>query len=953
MGLSFPLVAFSAHERPPRIIRPMAPSTFVGRDSELALLEERLAATRHGQGSIVAVTGEAGIGKTHLLEEFAAHAAGVRTAWARGTNLAGAPPYLPWTELVGALLSPQLQAELRARSPRSAGVLLAAAAPSEAQDARVEPWELAEFLRAALRLVARDPVLLLMDDVQWFDTASLRLLADVARDLGTLPVLVVVAFRPDDEAGPVAQLLEEASRARVVRRATLGGLQPEDLPRLVADVTTGPVSPAFARALVDQTGGNPYFLRELAPAVTGSRGTPVDAELPANIRDVLLPRFSSLRGDEREWLALAALLGKEFALRLWSTATGTSVEAMAALADGLVRSSVLRELGAGTYRFAHDLMREAALDGFSATRRAMLHAALARRLMLDAGTDTGVLAWHLREGARVQPDLARPAFELAFATGEQARRIGACERADRHFSDCLELLDDGLAGSDLPAGRERLLYLRGVCRIAAGEGRAAFRDLMTASEQMREQGDWAGQARAALDISRMFIPSGRAIEVLTAALDAPGVRDPHLEALAMIRRARLRDVDADPEVAAAVRLAPDLDALELRAEVGSYRGRRAFLRQEFELAASLLDEAARLFEGLGEHAAATDERRWLHDCYLYLGDLPRMMALYERFIHYARRTGQRVNEHVWLGDSGAMATLAGDFALARRRARESSPEIVYVAHSARIALAEATGELDGIADTLPDPAQVGGARSLTGHVHMHRARAQWLAGNIQAARAELAAVERYFDDDYLGHGIFNMDGVLQVLGSDSLVERTYALLERYSAVRVAIWANADRVRGTLALRLGRPDDAEHHVRRGLAWCEANGAGVEAARCLASLAEIARARGQVTEAARLLSTAADRFGALGAAGYQREALDQLAALRRPVGLPAGLSPREAEILRLVAAGMTNRQIAKVLVLSPNTVANHVKHILNKTGLANRAEAAAFAATHGLAARTGTE
>jgi DNA-binding CsgD family transcriptional regulator len=197
--------------------------------------------------------------------------------------------------------------------------------------------------------------------------------------------------------------------------------------------------------------------------------------------------------------------------------------------------------------------------------------------------------------------------------------------------------------------------------------------------------------------------------------------------------------------------------------------------------------------------------------------------------------------------------------------------------------------------------------------------------------------------------------VLPTLGEVRIVEDVYTELQRWSWARFAP-ANGcalDELRGALALRLGRAGEAERHFRTGEAWALREGCPVEQGRCILGLAEIADATGAHAESEQLLKDAGRRFRKAGAELYLRdvEALlspaPELETGHQGEASPIGtLSPREIEVLNLIAVGYTNAQIADELHISTNTVARHVTHILVKTGGANRAEATSYAYRHEL-------
>jgi DNA-binding CsgD family transcriptional regulator len=205
-----------------------------------------------------------------------------------------------------------------------------------------------------------------------------------------------------------------------------------------------------------------------------------------------------------------------------------------------------------------------------------------------------------------------------------------------------------------------------------------------------------------------------------------------------------------------------------------------------------------------------------------------------------------------------------------------------------------------------------------------------------------------------------VDDVLPALGRDALVRAIYGELQQWSWARFSP-ANAsgiDQLRGALALRLGNVAAAEAHYRAGLTWAEREACPIEAGRCLLGLAAVQSRRGQEAESLASLERAGTIFQHYGAELYRKQVVERMRELGTPTRPdhrrsepdgtrhPGGLSRREVEVLRLIAAGKTNQEIADLLVLSTSTVARHVTHIFVKTGAANRAEAASYGHRHGL-------
>jgi DNA-binding CsgD family transcriptional regulator len=274
--------------------------------------------------------------------------------------------------------------------------------------------------------------------------------------------------------------------------------------------------------------------------------------------------------------------------------------------------------------------------------------------------------------------------------------------------------------------------------------------------------------------------------------------------------------------------------------------------------------------------------------------------------------------------------------------------------------AEISGDLAQAVALLPSPESAVGNPYFLGHVHGGRTRTLFNAGS-EEARAELRAWQRALDaipaSVPVAYGRFlayaEADESLVALAEDDLVQTAYTDLVRWSDLRFAAWSGrgSDHLRGALALRLGRIDEAERWYLTGLEWADRERCPVEQGRCLQGLAEVTVRRGQAAEAMPLLDRAASIFEQYGARLY----LEQVRAtetrisssVAHPSSVPDGISVREVAVLRLLADGQSNKEIAASLSLSIHTVERHLVNIYAKIGARGRADAVVFALRHGLA------
>ena len=314
-----------------------ASEVFVGRERELAELERALAATQAGSGASVLLTGEAGIGKTRLASEFAGRArdAGFAILLGRSIPLVGTDlPYQPFVEALRPLGPPWLL---------------------HGQSAGSQLLVFEETLARLTERAASAPVLLMLEDLHWADASTLDLVVFLAHNLDDRRLLLLATYRTDEHswADRVHRLAEAVRRAGSTFVLEIGRLEDEELTVLLAAHSDGPLSAAWAQAIVARSEGNPFFAEELLAAA----GDP-NVELPRRLRDLLLQRVAQVDRPTQSLLRLAAAAGRDVGYRL--------LRATAQLPDRDVRDSLQQaiehgildaEQPSGSFRFRHALAR--------------------------------------------------------------------------------------------------------------------------------------------------------------------------------------------------------------------------------------------------------------------------------------------------------------------------------------------------------------------------------------------------------------------------------------------------------------------------------------------------------------------------------------------------------------------------------------------------------------------
>ena len=496
----------------------------LGREVELEQLRGAADAARGGQGRLVLVTGDAGIGKTTLMEAFAADAerdGGMTIARARCWDGGGSPAYWLWTQALGGWARRTPAAGRIAVGPGGAHLLRLVAELADHVDA--PPAEAAgtdgdrfALYDAVLRLLegigSRRPLLLLMDDLHAADPSSLLMLRMVARELASLKVLIVAAYR-DAEAAAEPEL---AALAREGTRLALAGLPRHAAEALVEAVTPSPQA-GLVDALLDTTHGNPLYLFELCLLLERQgRLTPVGVRqggaVPATVSAVVSRRLDVLPDEHRATLRVASVMGREWGVRPVAGLLRVPDEAvMAAVAEGaragLVQPS--REHAGAT--FSHAIVRDALYQEIPYAERPQMHRRAAEALLEGrAGSDgaehLSAIAHHLLAAQD------RRGIDFSIRAGEQADSVLAHEDAAEHYARALAALDD--AGQDESRKRCHVLLLLGAAQwraALAGEARTSF---LRAGAVARAAGLAPELARAALG------PGGR-----YAWVEATGERD--------------------------------------------------------------------------------------------------------------------------------------------------------------------------------------------------------------------------------------------------------------------------------------------------------------------------------------------------------------------------------------------------------------------------------------------
>ncbi|MHA6629872.1 ATP-binding protein [Pseudonocardia sichuanensis] len=851
------------------------------RDELLGELAEHLDGAAAGRGRLVLLCGEAGIGKTAVVHRFA------QLVGPRARILTGACDPLSTPSPLGPLAD--CAAGLGPSLRRALDVALDGVGGSGPV-----------FRELLTELGAKDrPTVLVVEDVHWADAATLDLLRFLARRIESTTTLVLTTYR-DDEVSPehpLAVVLGDLAGSAATCRHEVQPLSRAAVAAMAAE--PGVDRAVDAETLYQRTRGNPFFVTEVLAAPAGS--------VPLSVRDAVLGRMARCAPGVRAVVEAVAVIGSPAPVQLVDSVLA---DVQGVLRDGLARG--LLQARGHIVEFRHELARAAVLDAIPAYRRAELHRRVLAQLRADGSADDLPRLAHHAE----QAGDARAVLEFAPRAGDSAAAVGAHREAAAQYGRALRhavgAAPDHRAG--LLERRAYSLYLTGV----AGDAVAAWRDAAElrarAGDRLREGHDlcWASYILWLLGSNAEARELGlRAVRVLEVV--PPGVE----RALAYLNLAEQASFDYDPRTAIeyaqrAARLGEELEHLVVT------------VRARFAVAIARVFRCDEGWDELDEiwNTVAT------HGTVELAGMFPVMSAAAVVHRHFAR--ARRFDEHavaycrerdldMFLGHLGGARAFA---LLFQDRWEEATQEAASVLRYTALPPLSRLFPLvtlglvrarRGDPDSWPLLEEAAGSGSWEymvrlGAVYQARAEAHWLAGDDEAALAEvrrgLAAVTEDSDPWMVGA----LARWARLAGGDA------------PAVPAA---------GPFALELA--GDWREAAR---AW-EALGCRYDAA--LARLAGDAAALGQALEAF-------ESLGARPAAARARQRLRHLGVRyghRGPRAAtranPHGLTTRQLEILQLVAEGLTGPEIAARLHLSPKTVGHHVAATLATLGVHSRADA----------------
>ncbi|WP_258948021.1 helix-turn-helix transcriptional regulator [Lentzea californiensis] len=975
----------------------------VARDRELDRLRAALAKAGEGAAGAVLLAGDAGVGKTRLIDELAAGAEDTLVLMGRCLDAGETGlPYLPFAEALGtlksdvshrpalAMLLPQL-ALPAAREPGTEGMIAPSLVPGRRPEQDVGQLQLFDAVLGLLGdLSEQQRVLLVVEDLHWADASTRYLLSFLLSRLRSQRLLVVGTYRADDlhRSHPLRPLLSELVRLSAVDRLDLSPFNAADARRFV-EALSDDLPEDVLRQVAERSEGNAFFAEELIAVATCD-----DARsLPSALADVLLSRVESLSLEAQHVVRVASVRGRRVRHYRLHEVSGMADLAFDAALRELVQHHLLVVHDDEVYAFRHALVREAVYGDLLPGERVRLHAAYARHLAqhLEERGASAALAHHAFESH----DLPT-ALNASIMASKEAERAGAPAESLRYLEKALNLWN-AVAEADRPSDVDESVLLRRASWVAgtAGQPERAVAFARSATKAISAEQTPEEAAEIWLRLSQaLSILDGNEEEhflVLAKALQLVRDREPSPTRARVFagKASSLRQQRKDAEAREAAELAiADGQTANAPGAIADGLGTMAILDDH----ADRPEDAKASFERAIQHArevgAFNNElRAWYYYGMMHYdrGELAEAARVYNLAGARAKETGLtwsmfgleirilQVLVHYYIGDwdyaawaseppgmsvsSTVLARLAsasthltvsrGDLAESERMItklrsdwhRDIQIALITGGTGAELALWRGRPELavERVTDALEWARKLGGP---------------WMLAGIRigaigiAAHAEIAAKARRKRDTEAGRNA--------VTAGHELAEHV-RLTARNGKPRAGTLGPEGRA------WLARANAEESRLRGAgdpELWHKAvdefgYGVAFEQALCRWRLAEAllgAERRDEAAEQLRLADEVATRLKAVplatAVASCAKRARISLRAdepVREQVDL---FTPRERDVLGLVAAGRTNREVGEELYISEKTVSVHLSRIMAKLGASRRAEAVAIAYDRGL-------
>ena len=964
-------------------------SGFIGRQREMGELRAALEGALAGQGGLVMLAGEPGIGKTRTSQELTAYSEtqGARALWGRCYEGEGAPPYWPWVQPLRAYVQQrnpeQLKSELGNGAADIAQIVsevqdrlpgLAPLPELEPEQARFRLFDsITTFLKNATQ---SQPLMLVLDDLHWADRPSLLLLEFICQEIQEIPLLIIGTYRDEEvfRGQALSETLGNLTRQQSFSRIPLLGLSQPEVAELMQNASGGSLAPDMVAAIYGRTEGNPLFVSEVT-RMLAREGFVGDQEyiatIPQGVRETIGRRLSRLSPDCNQMLTIGSVIGREFEFRvLKALISEVTEERLLEVVEEALQARMIEELAGGSerYQFSHALIQDTLFSELSHGRRVRLHARIAETLEQLYGSESEAhsaeLAHHFVQAAPVLG--IEKLVHYSLLAGQRALSSYAYEEALAHFQRAL------CAKEGLPMDAETAELLFGQARA-----QVPMLHIEESINALRRAFDYyTGQSNVAMAVTVAGYPLpllasqlAGAPELLADALSLVPTDSHDAGRLLTRYGSMIYFQEADYEGAQ--------EAYQ-RGLTIAQREKDTLLELQILTDAAFVDIYHLLLKNALEKVQQAlrlePDADYLYSEVVlqYTGAVATMpMGDSDSALEYAQASlapAEKLRHRTWLGRAMGgnlyVTRAKGDWALARSysdRGLEASPRDVRLL-APRTLLEYDLGNFD------------------QGHAYFDRLTAL-LDSNNSGPTVEngwvvstLALAARITGDTRMFNIIKSTADTVIALKTVTPFVETFARIgkaiiavmqedveaaeEQYHALGLIrglmpYLVSGDRTLGILAHTMGSLDLAMTHFEEALNFCRNAGYRPELAWTCCDFADTLLQRNNPGDGDRATSLLDESF-AISTELAMQPLMERVIAGRHRVEsqprrapiYPDGLSLREIEVLRLVAAGKSNREIAEELIISVRTVANHVANIMNKTNTANRTEAATYAAQHQL-------